>query len=83
MVLESASFGRFAAALASLAREVGAAPLAFVLEGGYNLDALTEGVAATIRGVEEGRYDAPDYVGAARPVEAARRSLAPFWESLR
>ena len=83
MVLESASFGRFAAALASLAREVGAAPLALVLEGGYNLDALGEGVAATIRGVEKGWYDAPDHVGDARPVEAARRSLAPFWESMR
>jgi acetoin utilization deacetylase AcuC-like enzyme len=83
MVLEAASFGRFAAALAILAREVGAAPLALVLEGGYNLDALSQGVAATIRGVEEGRYDAPDYGGDRRPVEDARRSLAPFWESVR
>jgi acetoin utilization deacetylase AcuC-like enzyme len=84
MSLEAASFGRFAAWLASLVREVGAAPLAFVLEGGYNLGALTESVAATIRGVEEPQDAAREYVGdVIRPVEAARRALTPFWESLR
>jgi acetoin utilization deacetylase AcuC-like enzyme len=83
MALEAASFGRFAAALASLAREVGAAPPALVLEGGYNLGALTEGVAETIRGIEEGQDPAWEYAGDARPVEAARKILAPFWESLR
>jgi acetoin utilization deacetylase AcuC-like enzyme len=83
MALEDASFGRFAAALASVARELGAAPLALVLEGGYNLDALTEGVAATIRGVEEGENPAWEYEGDTRPVEAARKTLAPFWEGLR
>ncbi len=82
MRLESASFGRFAAQLAALAREVGAAPLALLLEGGYNLDAITASVAATIRGVEE---EAPAWErsGDVRPVEAARKALAPFWESLR
>ena len=84
MSLQAASFGRFAALLAGLAREVGAAPLVFVLEGGYDLGALTEGIAATILGVEE----SPDFArqqppAGARPVEAARRTLAPFWESLR
>jgi acetoin utilization deacetylase AcuC-like enzyme len=83
MALESASFGRFAAWLASLARETGAPPPALVLEGGYNLRALTEGVAATIRGVEEPRDAALEYTGGPWPVEAARRSLAPLWESLR
>jgi acetoin utilization deacetylase AcuC-like enzyme len=83
MSLEAASFGRFAAWLASLASEVGAAPLALVLEGGYNLGALTEGVAATIRGIEEARIAAPEYAGEVRPVEAARRALAPLWGSLR
>ena len=83
MSLEAASFGRFAAWLASLASEVGAAPLALVLEGGYNLGALTEGVAATIRGIEETRDAAPEYAGEVRPVEAARRALAPLWGSLR
>jgi acetoin utilization deacetylase AcuC-like enzyme len=82
MRLESASFGRFAAQLTALSREVEAAPPALLLEGGYNLNALTESVAATIRGVEE---EAPawEYSGDARPIEAARRALAPFWKSLR
>ena len=83
MALEAASFGRFAAALASLAREIGAAPPAIVLEGGYNLGALTDGVAATIRGTEEEREAGREYAGGVRPVEAARKTLAPYWESLR
>ncbi len=82
MALEAASFGRFAARLASLAREVGAAPLALVLEGGYNLNALTESVAATIRGVEEGSEADREYPGNAGPVEVAREVLMPFWENL-
>jgi acetoin utilization deacetylase AcuC-like enzyme len=82
MTLEAEAFGRFAARLASLAREVGAAPLALVLEGGYNLWALTESVGATMRGVQERSDAAWDYSGGARPVEAARKVLMPFWESL-
>jgi acetoin utilization deacetylase AcuC-like enzyme len=83
MSLQSASFGRFAAQLASLNREAGAARLALVLEGGYNLGALAEGVAATIRGVEEQQDTAWEYTGNSRPVEAARKVLAPLWQSLR
>ncbi len=83
MALEAASFGRFAAALASLAREIEAPPPALVLEGGYNLGALTDGVAATIRGIEEEREAGWEYAGGVRPVEAARKTLAPYWESLR
>ncbi len=83
MSLEASSFGRFAAHLASLAREIGAAPPALVLEGGYNLGALTEGVAATIRGIEERQDAAWEYAGDSQPVEAARIVLAPLWESLR
>lgn len=82
MALGSGSFGRFAALISGLSREVGAAPPAFVLEGGYNLDALTESVAATIRGVHD---EPPDweYQGGVRPVEESREALAPFWRSLR
>jgi len=83
MALEAASFGRFAAALAYLARQVGAAPPALVLEGGYNLGALTEGVAATIRGIEEAQEVGWEYAGDVRPVEVARKTLAPYWKSLR
>jgi acetoin utilization deacetylase AcuC-like enzyme len=82
MALESDSFGRFAALISALSSEVGAAPPAFVLEGGYNLDALTESVAATMQGVEE---EAPDweYADGVRHVERSREALAPFWRSLR
>ncbi len=50
MALPSDAFARFAAFVTQLSREIGAAPPAFVLEGGYNLRALTESVAACIRG---------------------------------
>ena len=82
MRLETTSFGRFAAELAALAREIESAPLALVLEGGYNLAALAESIAATIRGTGE---DPPawKYHGEAGPVEAARKALAPFWSNLR
>ena len=82
MRLESASFGRFTARLAALTREVGAAPPVFLLEGGYNLDALTESVTATVVGIEE-QTPAWEYSGDASQVEAARKALSPFWESLR
>jgi acetoin utilization deacetylase AcuC-like enzyme len=82
MRLESASFGRFTARLAALTREVGAAPPVFLLEGGYNLDALTESVTATVVGIEE-QTPAWEYSGDASQVEAARKTLSPFWESLR
>lgn len=82
MGLEADSFARFAALLCAVCRETGAPPPAFVLEGGYDLDALTRSVAATVRGAHE---DAPDrgYVGGVRPVEEARAALAPYWKSLR
>ena len=82
MALESAAFGRFAASLAALAREIGAASPALVLEGGYSLGALTAGVAATILGMGKPREAAWEYTGGPRPVAAARKSLASFWESL-
>ena len=83
MRLRAASFGRFAVELAAAAQEVGAAPLALLLEGGYNLRALTESVAATVKGVEEDQVPSWEYPGDARSVEAARKALAPFWKSLR
>ena len=83
MRLESSSFGRLAAELANLAREVGAVPLVLLLEGGYNLGALTESVAATIMGVEKWEPPAWVYTRGVAPVQAARKAPAPFWESLR
>ena len=82
MDLGSDSFGRFAALISDLSSELGAAPPAFVLEGGYNLDALTESVAATMQGVGE-RAPNWEYAGGVRQVERSREALAPFWRSLR
>ncbi len=81
MALEADSFACFAALLASLARELGAAPLALVLEGGYNLEALAGSVAATVRGLGE---EPPDwgYAGGVGPVERSRAALAPYWRGL-
>jgi acetoin utilization deacetylase AcuC-like enzyme len=82
MALSSDTFGRFAAQISDLSHEVGAAPPAFVLEGGYNLDALTESVAATMQGVE-GRVPDWEYAGGVMHIEESREALASFWRSLR
>ena len=82
MALGSNSYRRFAALVSALSREVGAAPPAFILEGGYNLDALAESVAATMRGVGEAPPDW-EYAGGVRSVEESREALSPFWRSLR
>ena len=82
MGLEADSFGRFAALVSAVAGEMGASPPAFVLEGGYDLGALTQSVAATVRGA----YDDPPgwgYAGGVRAVDESRAALAPFWKSLR
>ncbi|HJQ28030.1 MAG TPA: histone deacetylase, partial [Rubrobacter sp.] len=82
MALESDSFRRFAALISGLSHEIGAVPPAYILEGGYNLDALTQSVAATMQGVHD---EPPDweYAGGVRPVEKSREALGPFWRSLR
>lgn len=83
MNLETSSFGRFAAALADLAHEMGTPPLALLLEGGYDLGALTDSVAATMSGVEGPTPLTHEYTGDSESVEDVRRALAPFWASLR
>jgi acetoin utilization deacetylase AcuC-like enzyme len=82
MALESDAFGRFAALISDLSGEVGAAPPAFVLEGGYNLKALTESVAATMQGFGEA-VPGWEYAGGVRHVQKCREALAPYWRSLR
>ena len=81
MGLGAGSFARFAALISAAAREAGAPPPAFVLEGGYDLAALTDCVAATAQGAYE---DPPDweYSGGVRPVDESRSALAPFWKGL-
>lgn len=86
MRLPSESFGRFATQVATLAHEIGAAPPALVLEGGYNLEALSESVAATINGLESGVSEGAGTgwnPANSESVEASRKALAPFWDALR
>lgn len=82
MRLEAHSFRRFAASLTALMDEIGALPPAFLLEGGYDLEALTDCVAATIIGASEQPPDGV-YAGDTSPVEASRSALAPYWKSMR
>ncbi|MGB3682295.1 MAG: histone deacetylase, partial [Rubrobacteraceae bacterium] len=87
MRLTSESFGRFAAWISSLTQEIDAAPPALVLEGGYDLEALSESVAATITGVEDETRGHELDSGGKRLADSAaaheaRKALAPFWESL-
>jgi acetoin utilization deacetylase AcuC-like enzyme len=81
MGLDGVSFGRMAATVANLTRELGCPPPALVLEGGYDLAALAESVEATIVGVQE---DPPGWEyrpeTAPRSVREAREALAPFWD---
>ena len=63
-----ADYGRAAAGLAEACESVGAG-LVCCLEGGYHLESLAEGVAATIRGMAEA---GPDAVGLHPLVESAR-----------
>jgi acetoin utilization deacetylase AcuC-like enzyme len=83
MALEAESFGRFAASLVALMRDLEAPPPAFVMEGGYDLNALTDSVASTIEGVERDSSPGWEYSGGVKPVDEVRRELASFWESLR
>ncbi|HEX2728353.1 MAG TPA: histone deacetylase [Rubrobacteraceae bacterium] len=82
MRLQAGSFGRFAATLDDLVNEIDAAQLAILLEGGYDLAALTDSIASTLRGIgqEPTRWF---YDGGDRCVEESRRALAPYWENLR
>jgi acetoin utilization deacetylase AcuC-like enzyme len=80
MGLEGGSFGRMAATVAGLTRELGCPPPALVLEGGYDLAAFAESVEATILALRE---DVPgwEYRPETAPkfVREARKALAPFW----
>lgn len=83
MALQTESFRDLAAAVAALTKELDIAPPALVLEGGYDLDALAESVAATIEGAIEGTPPDWHYTGDVEAVETARQEHAEFWESLR
>ncbi len=52
MAVTSAGFGRLAASLAAMAERTAGGRLAMVLEGGYDLAALREGVAEVLRALD-------------------------------
>ncbi len=77
-----AGYGRMARALRDGAAAVGA-PLGIVLEGGYDLGALTQGLTATLASVRESPGDVPDSRVDAHPLaREARERLARHWPTL-
>lgn len=85
MRLGEEDFSEFAAALQILATGRGGAPVAAVLEGGYDLEALSSGVRETIISLD--RAAAPgladwDGFNAPEPVRRAKSVHARYWPAL-
>lgn len=76
-MLASESFAKMATHVASTARDLGV-PFGAVLEGGYDLDALAQSVAATLEafGDESGE---PEDVARDHVTEHAAGVLRPYW----
>jgi acetoin utilization deacetylase AcuC-like enzyme len=60
MAVTEAGFGAVARAIGGVAGRLGLPGVSFVLEGGYDLEALRASVAATVRGVIAGMGDATE-----------------------
>jgi acetoin utilization deacetylase AcuC-like enzyme len=86
MALSSAAFARFAQRLCAVADELAGGRIALVLEGGYDLDALHDSVAACVEVLarEEPGFDAfPEPTPAARELaRVAREVHAQSWPAL-
>jgi acetoin utilization deacetylase AcuC-like enzyme len=83
MELDAATYAGMASALLEHAQRAGHGRVGFLLEGGYDLVALRESVAAVARAARGERTglseDAPSTAGRAA-VERTRRALAPYWQ---
>ena len=77
--LTERSYAAMTAEMRSLSRELDA-PLAFVLEGGYDLDALSQSVVAVVEALSNGAEAEP--VAAGSIVERARLHHARWWPVL-
>jgi acetoin utilization deacetylase AcuC-like enzyme len=77
--LSEETYAAMAAAMRDLARELGV-PLAFVLEGGYDLGALARSVAATMKAAAGD--ETPAQAPAGPLVERARSHLSRWWTVL-
>ncbi|MCW3041375.1 MAG: histone deacetylase [Solirubrobacterales bacterium] len=75
-----AGYARMAAALRDAGAELDA-PVGVVLEGGYDLQALTRGLVATLEALAGGSVDAPPLEEHALAAEARVR-LLPWWPAL-
>ncbi|MCL1595337.1 MAG: histone deacetylase [Actinomycetia bacterium] len=79
--LESGDYGQMAAALTSV---VPSNRVVAFLEGGYDLDALVSGAAATVEGLaglrEQGEWPTVLDGSSRRVVDLAVEALKPFWE---
>jgi acetoin utilization deacetylase AcuC-like enzyme len=87
MQVTEAGFGGMTRVLVEVAEACCPGRLVFALEGGYDLDALSSGVAAVLRALlgEEPRTEGqPEADQATRSVlDRLRVELAPFWPALR
>jgi acetoin utilization deacetylase AcuC-like enzyme len=71
MAVTSAGFGRLAASLAAMAERTAGGRLAMVLEGGYDLTALREGVAEVMRALDRSGGPGPE------PEETGPSAVSP------
>jgi acetoin utilization deacetylase AcuC-like enzyme len=83
MQLDDASYLAMATALLDHVERLGHGRIAFLLEGGYDLLALEQSVAAVARALTGARLELPQgsVPNAGRDaIEATRRALAPLWK---
>jgi len=86
MALSSSGFGLLTAVLQDLAEKCCAGRIAFTLEGGYDHTALSDGVAAVLQTLINGRGVYPESMDGVedetrRAVQEVRRVLSPHWKS--
>lgn len=80
MRLDAATYGAMASELAAAADALGHGKVGFILEGGYDLQALEGSVSETVRGATGATQSLPDgrpSPAAAAAVESTRRALEP------
>jgi len=83
LALTPAGIARMAAALLRVAEETARGRLVAVLEGGYALDALVDGVGVLVNALRDQRADATPVTGDARRADdvlaRVRAAHAPYW----
>jgi acetoin utilization deacetylase AcuC-like enzyme len=88
MRVSSEGFARLTEVLLELAQASCPGRLVFALEGGYDREALSEGVASVLTSLLEDRPEAGPQAGqtadtaTVRVIEAVRGALKPYWRSL-